>query len=440
MSPVFDCVDPTDETRDEAFEAAQEALAEGRVIVLPTDTVYGVAADPFHPDGVPNVLAAKQRSAAMPPPVLVPSVRTVDGLATSLQPYVNRLLKELWPGPLTVVVQAQPSLQWDLGETNGTVALRMPDHDLALRLLSRTGPLAVTSANVTGQPAATTLLEAATQLGPAVEVYLDGGATAGNRPSTIVDCTRPSPVILRLGALSVDRLEEVLGPDVHLRLSPAEPEPAADREALEKELKAAGRSTTPGAGQSEDYNEAPVGDGASSGGADGPSVDDEDEEAGRREEAEQDAWLAELERRERGEGGEGAAAHQGASRESAADAGAANASAASRSGATSAFAADAPTRSGASSAWGEADPIGSDPGSDVVEDDGVTQTHEPTASTLRTVPVPVDQEFDVVGIDEAGHEVHDAPTRRLRSGRAETAAPLGDHDDPTPVNDDRSTR
>lgn len=422
MSPVFDCTDPTDEQRDEAFDAATEALGEGRVIVMPTDTVYGVAADPFHPDGVPNVLAAKQRSAAMPPPVLVPSVRTVDGLATSLQPYVKTLIRELWPGPLTVVVQAQPSLQWDLGETNGTVALRMPDHDLALRLLTRTGPLAVTSANVTGQPAATSVLEAATQLGSAVEVYLDGGPTAGNRPSTIVDCTRPSPVILRLGALSVERLEEVLGPDVHLRLSPAEPEPAADREALEKELKAAGRSTTPApAGDGGPTGEGPTSE-APVGSPDdvpvsGDEIDDEDEEAGRREEAEHEAWLAELERRER------------AGSETDAPATATTPAGPGRS-------------TGATSLWAQPeDPTDAERGeAHPIEDDGVAQVHQPTASTLRTVAVPVGQEFDVVGVDTAGHEVQDSPARRLHGGRAHDAHAVDDAAPNDPVNDDRSTR
>ncbi|WP_070703287.1 L-threonylcarbamoyladenylate synthase [Kytococcus sp. HMSC28H12] len=426
MSPVFDCTEPTDEQRDEAFDAAQEALAEGRVVVLPTDTVYGVAADPFHAEGVPNVLAAKQRGADKPPPVMVPSIRTVDGLATSLQPYVRRLLSECWPGPLTVVVQAQPSLQWDLGATNGTVALRMPDHDLALRLLSRTGPLAVTSANVTGQPAATTVLEAATQLGSAVQVYLDGGPTPGNRPSTILDCTRPSPVILRMGALSVERLEEVLGEEVHLRLSPAEPEPAADREALEKELRAAGRSTEAAAAASDgavphDLTEAPVEDPA-----DVPLIDDEDEEAGRREEAEQEAWLARLEEQET----QAVPVHHPLT------------AGPEESPVAAAGAPTGPAPRGATSLrMSQAHELPPEPPSEeVVEDDGVAQAHEPTASTLRTVAVPVDREFDVVEVDAEGHEVHDAPTRRLRSGRAHEAGPSADAPSATPVNDDRSTR
>ncbi|WP_462417206.1 L-threonylcarbamoyladenylate synthase [Kytococcus sp. Marseille-QA3725] len=415
MSPVFDCTDPTDEQRDEALGAAQEAISEGRVVALPTDTVYGVGADPFHPDGVPNVLAAKRRTASMPPPVLVPSVRTLDGLATALQPYVKGMVRELWPGPLTIVVQAQPSLQWDLGETNGTVALRMPDHDLALRLLARTGPLAVTSANITGQPASTTVLEAATQLGAAVEVYLDGGKTAGNRPSTIVDCTRPSPVILRLGALSVERLEEVLGEDVHLRLSPAEPEPAADREALEKELKATGRSVSPGA-ESAPVNEAPglaPGEGESDG---VDAIDDEDEEAGRREEAEQEAWLAQL-----GEQENAPDESTGAASESP----------------------PVPElerrTAGATSLWSTASDASSEPEPDPIEDDGVNQAHEPTASTLRTVAVPVEQEFDLVGVDAEGHELHDQPARRLRSGRAHDADPAAPAQDAPSANDDRST-
>lgn len=396
MSPVFDCIDPTEEQRDEAFEAAVASLAEGRVVVLPTDTVYGVAADPFHPDGVPNVLAAKRRTAAMPPPVLVPNQRTLDGLGTELQPYVKRLVKELWPGPLTIVVQAQPSLSWDLGDTNGTVALRMPDHDLALRLLARTGPLAVTSANITGQPAATSVLEAATQLGPAAEVYLDAGPTPGNRPSTILDCTRPSPVILRLGALSVERLEEVLGEDVHLRLSPSEPEPEADREALAEQLKAEGRSMAP-----EPAPQPPVAQ--ADGTAPGPGVDPElppteelDEEAGRREEEEQLAWLAELERQER-------AAEDPADGSAAPD-----------------VPEDVP-----------AAPAEADRG-----EDGIAQAHAPTASTLRTVALPVDQNFDIVGVDTEGHEIPEASPRTLRGGHSVTTDDAPD----TRRDDDRSTR
>ncbi len=213
MSPVFDCT--TEEGRAAGVAAAVEAVRAGEVVVLPTDTVYGVGADAFSPEAVAAVLAAKGRGREMPPPVLVPSPRTVDGLATAVPDWARDLITELWPGPLTLVFHAPASLMWDLGDTNGTVALRMPEDDIALAVLTEVGPMAVTSANLTGSPAATTVLEAAAQLGGAVSVYLDGGPSRGGAASTIVDCTTESPTVLRQGGVSVERLQEILG-DVHL--------------------------------------------------------------------------------------------------------------------------------------------------------------------------------------------------------------------------------
>ena len=224
MSPVYDCT--TDEGRAEGVAKAAEAVRAGEVVVLPTDTVYGVGADAFSPEAVASVLAAKGRGREMPPPVLVPSVRTVDGLATDVPAYARDLIGEFWPGPLTLVLTAQASLVWDLGDTNGTVALRMPKDDVALALLTEVGPLAVTSANLTGQPPATTVTDAAAQLGAAVSVYLDGGPTTSMEVSTIVDCTGPTPTVLRAGAITQDQIDDVLE-----RPSGAEPaaadEPAA---------------------------------------------------------------------------------------------------------------------------------------------------------------------------------------------------------------------
>ena len=170
--------------------------------MLPTDTLYGIGADAFSPDAVHDLLAAKGRGSDMPPPVLVPEARTVDGLATDVPDYARALVEAFWPGPLTVVLRAQPSLMWDLGETGGTVALRMPDDPVALALLREVGPMAVSSANRTGHPASRTVVEAASQLGAAVEFYLDGGPVTGGLASTIVDCTRDEPVFLRVGAIS----------------------------------------------------------------------------------------------------------------------------------------------------------------------------------------------------------------------------------------------
>jgi L-threonylcarbamoyladenylate synthase len=198
--------------REEGINAAGRALQRGRLVVLPTDTVYGVGADAFNPDAVERLLKAKGRGRLMPPPVLVSARTTLDALATDVPEWAGALVEELWPGPLTLVFHQQPSLQWDLGETRGTVAVRMPDHPVALDLLSRTGPLAVTSANRTGLPAATEADDAESMLGELVRVLLDAGPTPGPVPSTIVDCTGGQGRILRLGVLPVERLREVVAP------------------------------------------------------------------------------------------------------------------------------------------------------------------------------------------------------------------------------------
>jgi tRNA threonylcarbamoyl adenosine modification protein (Sua5/YciO/YrdC/YwlC family) len=216
MSPVIDCRD--DEGLATGIAAAAEAVRRGQVVVLPTDTVYGVGADAFDAAAVSAVLVAKGRERGMPLPVLIPNPETVDGLATAVPDYVRSLIDTFWPGPLTLVLRAQSSLLWDLGETNGTVALRMPKNEVALALLTEVGPMAVTSANVSGQPPATTILDAATQLGSAVSVYLEAGPSPDGSESvasTILDCTRESPVILRQGVISAEQVQKALG-DVEL--------------------------------------------------------------------------------------------------------------------------------------------------------------------------------------------------------------------------------
>jgi L-threonylcarbamoyladenylate synthase len=214
MSPVIDCT--SEEGLAQGIAAAAEAVRRGEVVVLPTDTVYGVGVDAFASEAVAVVLAVKGRGREMPLPVLVPNPETVDGLAADVPAYARDLIRAFWPGPLTLVLHAQSSLMWDLGETNGTVALRMPQNDVALRLLTEVGPMAVTSANLSGQPPATTVLDAATQLGAAVSVYLQAGTSAGGLASTILDCTHEAPVILRAGAVSAGTIQEVLG-DIELR-------------------------------------------------------------------------------------------------------------------------------------------------------------------------------------------------------------------------------
>jgi len=209
MSPVIDCT--TEEGLAQGITAAAEAVRGGEVVVLPTDTVYGVGVDAFAAKAVAAVLTVKGRGREMPLPVLVPSQQTVDGLAANVPAYARDLINAFWPGPLTLILHSQSSLMWDLGETNGTVALRMPRNDITLRLLTEVGPMAVTSANTSGQPPATTILDAATQLGSAVSVYLDAGSSAGGLASTILDCTGEAPVILRAGAVSAGQIQEVLG-------------------------------------------------------------------------------------------------------------------------------------------------------------------------------------------------------------------------------------
>jgi len=192
---------------------ARAALGKGELVVLPTDTVYGVAADAFDPAAVQRLLDAKGRTRQSPPPVLIPGLPTLDALATDIPDSARSLVGEFWPGGLTVILRATPSLMWDLGETGGTVALRMPNDPLALELLAETGPLAVSSANLTGQPAATTAAGAREMLGDSVEVYLDGGERQDAVASTIVDATDPGGriSIVRLGAVSAERIRDVVG-------------------------------------------------------------------------------------------------------------------------------------------------------------------------------------------------------------------------------------
>jgi L-threonylcarbamoyladenylate synthase len=207
MSASYDCAD--DAQRTEGLAAAATAVLRGELVVVPTDTVYGVGADAFSPAAVARLLAAKGRGREMPPPVLVGTVRAASALVEDLGPYGQLLVDEFWPGGLTIVCRAARTLSWDLGDTRGTVALRMPQDPVTLELLTETGPMAVSSANLTGSPAATTAEEARGQLGDSVAVYLDGGPVTGGVASTIVDLTGNQPRLLRRGAISVGRLREV---------------------------------------------------------------------------------------------------------------------------------------------------------------------------------------------------------------------------------------
>jgi L-threonylcarbamoyladenylate synthase len=207
MSARYDCTDRAG--RSDGISAAARALRNGELVVLPTDTVYGLGADAFYPSAVSGLLAAKGRGRDMPPPVLVGTFKAATALIEDMGQYGQQLIDQFWPGGLTIVCRATRSLSWDLGDTKGTVALRMPLHPVALELLKETGPLAVSSANRTGQPAATTVDAAEQQLGDTVSVYLDGGPCTDDVPSTIVDLTGSVPRLLRAGAVSVGQLREV---------------------------------------------------------------------------------------------------------------------------------------------------------------------------------------------------------------------------------------
>ena len=230
MSARYDCADT--QQREEGLVAAVSAVQDGQLVVLPTDTVYGVGADAFNPEAVTALLAAKGRGRNIPPPVLVGSVRAAAALTESLGAFGQDLIDEFWPGPLTLVFRASSTLMWDLGDTMGTVAVRMPLHPVALDLLRRTGPMAVSSANRHGLPSATTADEAQTQLGDAISVYLDGGPGADSVPSTILDLTGTVPRLLRAGVISADDLRKIV-PVIDLpAASGAEPELSpADRRA-----------------------------------------------------------------------------------------------------------------------------------------------------------------------------------------------------------------
>ncbi|MDQ1621519.1 MAG: L-threonylcarbamoyladenylate synthase [Actinomycetota bacterium] len=197
--------------RATGLEVATSAVKRGDLVVLPTDTVYGLGTDAFDPEAVASLLEAKGRGRDLPVPVLVGTIQTLDGIATGLSDVARALVEGFWPGGLTLVARVQPSLQWDLGETGGTVAVRMPLHPVAIELLKSTGPMAVSSANRSGQRPATTVDEAVDQLGESVSVYLDGGPSGAPVPSTIVDVTLEVPRVLRVGDVTVEALREVAG-------------------------------------------------------------------------------------------------------------------------------------------------------------------------------------------------------------------------------------
>jgi tRNA threonylcarbamoyl adenosine modification protein (Sua5/YciO/YrdC/YwlC family) len=219
MTDVFDCADP--DRRSLGIAAAAGALKGGRLVVMPTDTVYGIGADAFNSAAVSALLSAKGRGRDMPVGVLVGSWHTIEGLVYTMPEGARDLIRAFWPGALSLVVSQAPSLQWDLGDARGTVMLRMPLHPVAIELVREVGPLAVSSANVSGRPAAVDANEARSQLGDLVDVYLEAGPSDQRAASTIVDLTGVTPRILRPGPVSAERIAEVLAVDPESLTAPA---------------------------------------------------------------------------------------------------------------------------------------------------------------------------------------------------------------------------
>lgn len=220
-------LDVTGDGRDDALLRATDALRRGHLVVLPTDTFYGVAADAFNPQGTGRLFAAREQPRRVPLSVLVRSPKQLAGLTTIVPEAAERLVAAYWPGPLTIVLPAEPNLRWDLGRTEGTVAVRMPLDDVALAVVRAVGPLAVTAASRSGQAPPTTADAAIDQLGDEVEHYLDDGPRPGVAGSTIVDLTRERPQVLRDGTLDRDEVLAVARGelDPFTTTMPDDPEP-----------------------------------------------------------------------------------------------------------------------------------------------------------------------------------------------------------------------
>ena len=190
--------------------AAANAARAGELVVFPTDTVYGLGTDAFSNQGAQRLREAKGRGRDVPIPVLIAEPGLLATLGFEVSDAAMKLCETFWPGGLTVIVKASPSLGWDLGDTGQTVALRVPDHVLVQELLGSVGPMAVSSANTHGRPPAATAAEAYQSLGETVSVYIEGGNTPLGAPSTIVDLCGPIPAVVRVGAVSLSEIRKVV--------------------------------------------------------------------------------------------------------------------------------------------------------------------------------------------------------------------------------------
>ena len=189
---------------------AVQALAEGLPIGIPTDTVYGLAVDPFRAGAADRIFAAKRRPRDVTLPLLVTGIEQALTVASAIPPVALELMARYWPGALTLVVPARPGTGADLGDDQLTVGLRSPDHPVPLALCAAAGPLATTSANHHGEEPLTTAAAVEDSFGDALPLVLDGGVCAGS-PSTVVDCTGPELKLLRAGRIPWDELVAAAG-------------------------------------------------------------------------------------------------------------------------------------------------------------------------------------------------------------------------------------
>lgn len=194
-----------------ALELAAKELQAGGAVVVPTDTVYGIAADAFNQFATARIFEVKGRSRSLPLPVLVSRPRQAWAVCAAVPRAATELVAAFWPGALTLLLPEADGLSWDIGETRGRVAVRMPAHDELLELIWMVGPLATTSANRTGEPTPPTVAAISDSLGEGVGLYLDGGPAAGEVPSTIVDLTGRRPTVVREGAIPKADIERALG-------------------------------------------------------------------------------------------------------------------------------------------------------------------------------------------------------------------------------------
>jgi L-threonylcarbamoyladenylate synthase len=194
----------------DAINIALDALHDGQLVAFPTDTVYGLGAMAHDARAIRQIYRAKMRPVEKAIPVLIGHEDDIKLVALDISPKALLLAHRYWPGPLTLVVKKKPALPAIISDDN-TVGIRIPNHPVALILLQKAGPLAVTSANISDQPPATTAQQVLNQLGGRISLIMDGGTAPGGQPSTLVDCLGVRPRILREGPISEGEILKTLG-------------------------------------------------------------------------------------------------------------------------------------------------------------------------------------------------------------------------------------